>query len=176
MKKLLLTILLTSLAACATTEGEVKTGKQPAEKSSSSCENIRGVKDPENGGNIYYTKSHRLYDFIKLDPAQGDKNFCSMEAARKGGFSKEAPEYFKDSMHNYASCLESEGENGTCHTYASGIYQSLKIYGKACGPNNITNAQLADAIISNAKKAKNGMDVSKYHGATSGILKRYSCR
>lgn len=174
MKKFLILSLAMLVAACASdVPGNITdTG---AKISKSDCENVKGVKDIDNGGKIYYTRDHRLYDFIKLDTAMGDKSFCNIDLAKKAGFSRIAPQYFEDSAYKMVGCLETESEGGSCHTYIAGIYQSLRIYNKVCGPAERSKSELASTYISYAQKTKNGMDVSKYSGATSAFISRYGC-
>lgn len=184
MKKLLAAVLLTTLAACSATGSKdlANINPQPkpeavkTSKISSSCKDVvYGVRDKDNGGSIYYTKTHKLYKFIKLDPKQGDREFCGEAAAKSAGFHA-APEHFQDSTYNLIQCLKAEGSEGTCHSYIAGIYQSLKIYDKVCGPAGITKAEMASVVESHAEHAPNGMEVGKYHGAADAFLHKYPCK
>ena len=176
IKKLPALILLFLITACVTDSERTPVTSKAEVADKSSCQNVYGVKDPENGGNIYYDKSHRLYKFIKLDTSKGDRNFCSIDAARQGGFGKKAPDYFLDSTKNLVICLNAESESGKCHNYIFGIYQSLKIYDKVCGPTGVSGRELANVVENYAEKTKDGMDVSRYHGATTAFLDKYPCR
>ncbi len=179
MKKFFI-LALVALAACTTTEtGKTAGGHNPAaatEKLVGSCPNgVKGVIDNQNGGKIYYTSSHPLYQYIKLQPKIGERTFCTVEEANRAGFTKPAPEHFEDSTYHLIQCLKSEGSAGTCHTYVSGIYQSLKIYDKVCGPSSLSPDEELSAIESYAAHPASNMEIGKFYGASGAFMRKYPC-
>ena len=133
-----------------------------------SC-NVKGVNDSTDG-KIYYAPDHRLYKHVQISPNLGDRMFCSVDQAESAGY-EEAPDQFSDSTAKLVDCLE----EGGCRNYVQGIYQSLEIYDKVCGPSSISSDILAQDVIEHANDNPSQMDVEKFYGATGAFLEKYSC-
>lgn len=130
---------------------------------------FKGVTDKVDG-KIFYTLDHRLYKFVKLKA--GEKRFCSEDEAESAGY-KPAPEHFSSSTARLIECVE-DGDAG-CQNYVIGQYRSLEIYDKACA-----NTQSVDTILngftSKAKTDQKNLDVAKFYGTTSALMKAFPCR
>lgn len=166
MKKILSILFICSLAACVPDAGK-EDGKPTT--SDPSCK-VKAVKDPTMG-KIYYSPSHRLYKHV----SNFDHRYCTEGEASKAGYSK-APDRFPNSTAEYIECLDGEGTSGNCHNYVSGIYQSLKIYDRVCGPDNISKEELASTVKSYARRDEDRMDVDRYNTIANAMLDKYSCR
>ena len=167
MKKFLAIISIVLLSACA--EEAVKTESSKPVASDSSCK-IKAVKDKDLG-HVYYAPSHRLYKYV----TNVDHRYCTEDEAKKAGFT-DAPKLFSNSTAEYIECLDGENGSGTCHNYVSGIYQSLKIYDKVCGPDNISKEELATTVREYAKKDESRLDADKYSSIASAMIDKYSCK
>lgn len=166
MKKFLAILSIALITACVP-ETETKEDGKPT-TSDASCK-IKALKDHDLG-KVYYAPSHRLYKHV----SNFDKKYCTESQARSAGYSS-APSRFPNSTAEYIECLDGEGTSGNCHNYVSGIYQSLKIYEKVCGPATVSKPELADTVRNYAKKSDDRMDADRYSSISSAIVAKYSC-
>lgn len=131
---------------------------------------VKAVKDSKDGA-VYYDKDHRLHKYVKLNKSKGDKTFCSEREAENAGYD-EAPKTFSNSTARLVECVEKGVKS--CVGYVMGQYQSLDIYGKACGGNK-NKSQIVSNFLEHTKSDKNRMDVAKFYGTTSALMEAYPC-
>lgn len=135
--------------------------------------NIKGIYDKEDGS-VYYTSSHRLYNFVQASNSAGGKTFCSEDEAENAGY-KPASKYFSNSTARVVDCIENGSEATKCANYVMGIYKSLDIYDKLCGASSATREQVINAFVRSAKANQKNMDIAKYYGTTNALMDAYPC-
>ena len=181
MNKIFTVLMLIAVAACAEMQTQQPVAKVAPVQSSPAdvlkevnlgCFNVKAVNDPEHG-KVYYTQKHNLFKYVQLDKSRGDRYFCNTAQAEKAGF-KPAEAHFSGSVYYLVECLHSEGPEGECHRYISGIYQSLKIYDKVCG--SASHGEMAEVVEDYANEHKDAMDSGKYEGTTAAFIHEYPCR